>query len=564
MSVSPLSRSLRKSLLPVNPFVFSYPLGRGGWASTLFLFLLVFHWVINWKGVSMRKLLKRFAAAASAVVICGVTCVTSWFSVPVSAAGAFGMLEWLEFQTLLQGIGIGGSNDDFVKSVDNWTKSIGGPEMPREDYDGEWMTNYEYYNRLGWDSIIGFFDNLADSWTEDYSSIPDVGTDVSGGGYYPSGISCSGGVVRFSSSFFSTHKGEHFPSDSFPYLSIACYKTSFPGDYLYLFCISSNSNFTYYLVSNFNNNISVVNDAYSYLRVDYALNSGVQSSNFLYSTSNHPSDSSFSSSVFCEVLDSLGCQHFSSFSDAYAVIKSSSDWSDKSSTGDSFIGPVYTYPAAQELYKSTGTAAGIRLDVQTQDGVPDVQAALDGAGVDTVDDLVAGVAAGTVPMSKVFADAKVTPYVVADTATGAVVTDLGVSATATGVKAVGLTQELAVPKDLTNAVAYPIKGKTWDPDMAKYNLPLFQYFPFCLPWDIYQVLSAFAAEPVAPSITIPLGKFFSGKKSFDGSAAAGITATVDLGDDKFSKWFVMLRALESAGIVIGLVLISVKLIHGGR
>lgn len=511
----------------------------------------------------MRKLLKRFAAAASAVVIGGVTCVTSWFSVPVSAAGAFGMLEWLEFQTLLQGIGVSGNNSDFADSVQTWIDGIGGPEMPREEYDGKWMTNYEYYNRLGWDSIIDWCDGLF-SGDNAYKDVPDVGTDVSGGSYYPSGISCSDGVVRFSSSFFSTHKGEHFPSDSFPYLSISCYKTSFPGDYLYLFCISSNNNFTYYLVSNFNNNISVVNDAYSYLRVDYALNSGVQSSNFLYSTSNHPSDSSFSSSAFCEVLDSLGCQHFSSFSDAYSVIKSSSDWSDKSSTGGAFIGPVYTYPAAQDLYKSTGTAAGIRLDVQTEDGVPDIQAALDGAGVDTVDDLVAGVAAGTVPMSKVFTDAKVTPYVVADTATGAVVTDLGVSATAAGVKAVGLTQELAVPKDLTNAAAYPIKGKTWDPDMAKYNLPLFQYFPFCLPWDIYQVLSAFAAEPVAPSFTVPVGKLFSGKKTFDGSAAASVSATIDLGDDKFSKWFVMLRALESAGIVIGLVLISVKLIHGGR
>ena len=512
---------------------------------------------------SMRKLLKRFAAAASAVVIGGVTCVTSWFSVPVSAAAGVGWLEWLEFQTLLQGIGVSGNNSDFADSVQTWIDGIGGPEMPREEYDGKWMTNYEYYNRLGWDSIIDWFDGLF-SGDNAYSDIADFGTDVFGGGYYPSGISCSDGVIRFSSDFFINHKGEHFPSDSFPYLSISSYKTFFSGDYLYLFCISSNDDFTYYLVSNFNNNISIINDAYSYLRFEYALNSSIQSSGFLYSTSSHPSSSSFSSSDFCGILDSLGCQHFSSFSDAFDTIKSASDWVDKSSTDDSFVGPVYIYPAAQELYKSTGTAAGIRLDVQTEDGVPDVQAALDGAGVDTVDDLVAGVAAGTVPMSKVFADAKVTPYVVADTATGAVLTDLGVSATAAGVKAVGLTQELAVPKDLTNAVAYPIKGKTWDPEMSKYNLPLFQYFPFCLPWDIYQVLSAFAAEPVAPSFTIPVGKLFSGKKTFDGSAAASVSATIDLGDDKFSKWFVMLRALESAGIVIGLVLISVKLIHGGR
>lgn len=65
----------------------------------------------------MRKLLKRFAAAASAVVIGGVSCVTTWFSVPVSAAAGVGWLEWLEFQSLLQGIGVGGNNSDFADSV---------------------------------------------------------------------------------------------------------------------------------------------------------------------------------------------------------------------------------------------------------------------------------------------------------------------------------------------------------------------------------------------------------------------------------------------------------------
>ena len=231
---------------------------------------------------------------------------------------------------------------------------------------------------------------------------------------------------------------------------------------------------------------------------------------------------------------------------------------------DDFVGPVYTYPAAQDLYKSTGTAAGIRLDVQTQDGVPDIQAALDGAGVDTVDDLVAGVAAGTVPMSKVFSDAKVTPYVVADTATGAVVTDLGVSATATGVKAVGLTQELAVPKDLTTAAAYTVKGKTWDPEMSKYKLPLFQYFPFCLPWDIYQVLAAFSADPVAPVFDVPVGKILSGVRSADVSKAASVSAKIDFGDDNWSKVFEIIRILECAGIIVGLCLVAVYLIHGGR
>ncbi len=519
----------------------------------------------------MKKLIKRITAAASAVVIGGVSCVTTWFSVPASAAGAFGFLEWMEFQTLLQGIGIGGNNSDFADSVQDWIDGIGGVEMPRDEYDGEWMTNYEYYNRLGWDEIIDWFDGLF-SGDNDYTDVADVGTDVSGGGTWSvDGWSTWDGMVSFTESFrwdapliYQSMGDQHvyfdFTKKYYNRLVIARYGSSdnpiisafvfegglwrdkgfsyFSGSDVFCFCATSGS-----IYSN-----------YSFLR-----RSDLPLKNYDIIV--------FDTSCFDKFCTDLGLTGtiYKSKSDVCDHLNSGNpDWQPGKTGSDNFIGPVYTYPAAQELYKSTGTAAGIRLDVQTQDGVPDIQAALDGAGVETVDDLVAGVAAGTVPMSQVFADARVTPYVVADTTTGTVVTDLGVSATAAGVKSVGLTQDLAVPRDLANAATYTPTGKTWDPDMAKYNLPLFQYFPFCLPWDIYQVLSSFAADPVAPSITIPVGKFFSGKKTFNGSAAANVSATVDLGDDKFSKWFVMLRTLESAGIVIGLVLISVKLIHGGR
>lgn len=528
----------------------------------------------------MRKLLKRFAAAASAVVIGGVTCVTTWFSVPVSAAAGVGWLEWLEFQSLLQGIGIGGNNSDFADSVQDFVDGIGGVEMPREEYDGKWMTNYEYYNRLGWDSIIDWFDGLF-SGDNAYSDIADVGVDVSGSGngflFSPDGSSVNIDYallhgIGSQSSPVNGSDGSYGWIDPFSadkYVSLEQFTNC--RKYI-VYC----SNLLYFLYINVDK--SFYYDwkyAKSHFWIHFSSSGSGSSSGFGFPGTKKFSDYGTSGSIryneisvpayvssTLNVLSAMGVNITMSDKSLSDYIKSIDP--DSYIAADGFIGPVYTYPAAQDLYKSTGTAAGIRLDVQTEDGVPDIQAALDGAGVDTVDDLVSGVAAGTVSMSKVFTDAKVTPYVVADTATGAVVTDLGVSATATGVKAVGLTQELAVPKDLTNAAAYTIKGKTWDPEMSKYNLPLFQYFPFCLPWDIYQVLSAFAAEPVAPSITIPLGRFFSGKKSFDGSAAADITATVDLGDDKFSKWFVMLLALESAGIVIGLVLISVKLIHGGR
>lgn len=520
----------------------------------------------------MRKLLKRFAAAASAVVIGGVSCVTAWFSVPVSAAGGVGMLEWLEFQTLLQGIGIGGSNDDFVKSVDNWTKSIGGPEMPREEYDGEWMTNYEYYNRLGWDEIIGFFDNLSD----DFDSVGDVGSWSPSGGWTCDGWKTAAGMASFSSVVdYSTIDGEGYFS-IYPYNKIFdnpfvvariknTYDATDEGLALFTMPAGTTSYRSTVWYSNSDKNRCAWGSRNGYQLTDFH-----QSNGSLYLLSSLPhSFSPFSSCTitkddYYKLCSDWGLTTvYDSFSSALVAI-AKADWKPGSTGSDAFIGPVYTYPAAQDLYKSTGTAAGIRLDVQTQDGVPDIQAALDGAGVDTVDNLVAGVAAGTVPMSKVFSDAKVTPYVVADTATGAVVTDLGVSATAAGVKAVGLTQELAVPKDLTTAAAYTIKGKTWDPEMSKYKLPLFQYFPFCLPWDIYQVLAAFSADPVAPVFDVPVGKILSGVRSADVSKAASVSAKIDFGDDNWSKVFEIIRILECAGIIVGLCLVAVYLIHGGR
>lgn len=529
----------------------------------------------------MRVKLKRVFSFVAAVVICGVSCVTSWFSVPVSAIGVFSPFNFYQLYQMLHGLllGDGGGNSQTFGEwlEENMTSTIGSgndkttflitPDMKLEDMMSEASMRLILRAACtdGGYAGISKMKKLIDSWTEVYdtSDIGDIGS--SSGGYYPSGISCSDGVVRFSSDFFIEHKGEHFPSDSFPYLSISPYKTSFSGDYLYLFCISSNSDFTYYLVSNFNNNISILNDPYSYLRIDYALNSALQFSGFLYSTSNHPSSSSFSSSAFCGILDSLGCQHFSSFSDAYAVVKSSSDWSDKSSTGDSFIGPTYAMPAAKQLITDTGTLSGLRLDVQTEDGTPDISAALDHAGVDSVDDLVSGVAAGTIPMSQVYEDMRVVPYVLTDVETGQVVSDLNVSATDAKTKAVALDKDLSIPKDISAVDAYQVTGKTWDPEMSKYKLPLFQFFPFCLPWDIYEVLTLFDAEPVAPKFTIPVGQFFTRfSGSVDTSKAADQKAVVDLGSDSWQSTFKVIRALECAAIIIGLCLTAVLLIHGGR
>lgn len=606
MSVSPLSRSLRKSLLPVNPFVFSYPLGRGGWASTLFLFLLVFHWVINWKGVSMRKLLKRFAAAASAVVICGVTCVTSWFSVPVSAVGVFSPFNFYQLYQMLHGLLLGdggGNSQTFGEWLEkNMTRTVGSGNSKQEFLITPGMKLSDMMDEASMRLMLGAacsdggfagvskIKDLIDSWTEVYTSsdigeIWESGSSSSGLGWVKS---CNG-IAYFGYSEMKenlTLLGVFNNSSKWMYPNV-------PGFGYYSFLLPNRQlNYVVYSISNsyylgvfrdgvwqpcdstantlsfgkYNDGSGTLSSGDCIASLDsykLVISKSVESKDFSKFSEFYPSWNDFQH-VFSSFGVDLG--KFNSKQSVFDFLNSGKpiDWKPGATGSDDFVGPVYSMPAAKQLITDTGTLSGLRLDVQTEDGTPDISAALDHAGVDSVDDLVSGVAAGTIPMSQVYEDMRVVPYVLTDVETGQVVTDLNVSATDAKTKAVALDKTLSIPKDVSAADAYQVTGKTWDPSLSKYKLPLFNFFPFCLPWDIYQVLSAFVADPVAPSITVPVGKFFSGKKSFDGSAAADITATIDLGDDKFSKWFVMLRALESAGIVIGLVLVSVKLIHGGR
>lgn len=226
---------------------------------------------------------------------------------------------------------------------------------------------------------------------------------------------------------------------------------------------------------------------------------------------------------------------------------------------DDFIGPVYAMPAAKQLITDTGTLSGLRLDIQSEDGTPDISAALDHAGVDNVNDLVAGVAAGTIPMSQVYDDMRVVPYVLTDVDTGEIVTDLNVSATDAKTKAVALDKDLSIPKDISAADAYQITGKTWDPSLSKYKLPLFDFFPFCLPYDAYQFLTMLDVTPVAPVFQVDTTPLFSHTRFFH--AADGYKITLDL--TKYEEVFQILRAGECLAIVVGLCLISYKLIHGG-
>ena len=143
--------------------------------------------------------------------------------------------------------------------------------------------------------------------------------------------------------------------------------------------------------------------------------------------------------------------------------------------------------------------------------------------------------------------------------TGEVVTDLNVSATDAKIKAVALDKDLSIPKDVSAVDAYQVTGKTWDPSLSKYKLPLFGFFPFCLPYDAYQFLTMLDVTPVAPVFQLDTTPLFSHTKFFH--ASDGYKITLDL--TKYEEIFQILRAGECLAIVVGLCLISYKLIHGG-
>lgn len=77
----------------------------------------------------MRVKLKRVLSFVSAVVICGVSCVTAWFSVPVSAIGVFSPFNFYQLYQMLHGLLLGdggGNSQTFGEWLEkNMTQTIG-------------------------------------------------------------------------------------------------------------------------------------------------------------------------------------------------------------------------------------------------------------------------------------------------------------------------------------------------------------------------------------------------------------------------------------------------------
>lgn len=510
---------------------------------------------------------KRILAFCTACIICVSFCLYSVAPVRVSASGGgvTALYDLYQLYLLLMGISTSSSNSDYGFD-DYWHDNFEHKNYYEEwdsdltDYEAGW---YTIFDAIHLDDLVTNIDNLVASWDETYETVGSVGSFSvsplpSPWSVISTGISTDGQVLQLDSSL---SKCSYPSSSTYPYVSLCKYYT-IPSGYLY-YVVNINGNYKLLERQLSTNNIIDYVYPYHFFVIQGSNYSGIQTSYSIFNTASPPSDISRYGSVadIVRLFDSFYVTtQFDSFSSARNHILSSS-YQDPDPTLSTFVGPVYSYPAAEQLAKDNNTSSGIRLAVDTDTGVADLNAVLDRTGCDDMDDVVAGVASGSIPMSDVFDAAGVTPYILTDVNTGEVITDMDVSASAEGVKPVALTSELSVPADLAAAEALSIPGRTYDPDTSKYKLPLFNFFPFCLPWDIYKVLSSFDADPVAPVFDIPLGKFFA--RAQGGDATASYVATVDLGEEHYAKWFSLLRSLECIGIIVGFVLLARALIHGG-
>lgn len=219
-------------------------------------------------------------------------------------------------------------------------------------------------------------------------------------------------------------------------------------------------------------------------------------------------------------------------------------------------------PGACDVFNSSKSLDSYHVDSPGND-VLDLGNLLDKTGCESIDDVVSKVYEGDLTASDVIGGLDCRPYVDVDVDTGTI----AIPNETTNSRPIALDQDLTIPSDIADTDTYiplnpPADSDRTNRPSGSYTFPLSNFFPFCLPWDIYKVLSIFNTSPKAPVISIPLGSFFSDIPGVDKDTTDYI-CSIDLGDENFKKWFQILRLLESIGIIVGFVLISRYLIHGG-
>lgn len=217
-------------------------------------------------------------------------------------------------------------------------------------------------------------------------------------------------------------------------------------------------------------------------------------------------------------------------------------------------------PAAKDVFDGTGSLDDYQLDnpdvIDFGSALSQLQSATGNPAL-TWEDVIGGVNTGEISVSDVLDATDTVPYVLTDSRTGELA---DVDTPAEFVKPVALTDELAIPDAQTIADSEPYTPKyNKNSDTGKYRLPLFQFFPFCLPYDLYDFLSKLDVEACAPVWEIDTTPLFKHLRFF--KADDGYKITIDL--SKYDDIFSIIRVFECIGIIVGFVFVSRKLIHGG-
>lgn len=123
---------------------------------------------------------------------------------------------------------------------------------------------------------------------------------------------------------------------------------------------------------------------------------------------------------------------------------------------------------------------------------------------------------------------------------------LGATAVNTATMTAEQIAELAKADAIAQAGTQQITGK--------YTVDLTQFFPFCIPFDLYHLIQAFNADPVAPEVTIslPIG--------YNGSEFTWEDYTLSL--SPFDTVAQVVRIFEFVLFIIGLMMVTRKLIEG--
>lgn len=108
----------------------------------------------------------------------------------------------------------------------------------------------------------------------------------------------------------------------------------------------------------------------------------------------------------------------------------------------------------------------------------------------------------------------------------------------------------AIPADIADAVPATGEATPAYPATGDYTLPLADFFPFCIPFDLYKMLSLLSASPQAPAFT---WQFYT-------PGGGSIPIEVDL--SAFDSVAAVLRAVETLAFCVGLGFVTKKLLFG--